>query len=101
MIDGRRLEDCLEKVVESHPADVVPGLWEDIERCLGNRISTMAEAYDGYRWIKVPKYVMDEAKTWEDRYKELERHHIHETTFLINKVRELAAALEKNRIKVD
>lgn len=49
--------------------------------------------YDGFRWIKVPKYVVDESKSWEDRYKDLEEHHIRETTFLIDKVRELAAKL--------
>jgi len=27
------LEECLKNVIELHPADVVPGLWEDIHRC--------------------------------------------------------------------
>jgi hypothetical protein len=49
--------------------------------------------YNGYSWIKVKKYVMDESKTWEDRYKELEKHHIEETTFLIEEVRKLAGLL--------
>ena len=57
----------------------------------------MNESYEGYGWIKVPKYVMDESKTWEGRYKDLERHHIQETTFLINKVRELANALNATK----
>jgi hypothetical protein len=52
-----------------------------------------ATAYEGYGWIKVPKYQMNESVPWEQRYKELEQHHIQETTFLIGKVRELAAAL--------
>ncbi len=51
------------------------------------------ETYAGYSWIEVPRYVMDESKTWEERYAQLEQHHIQETTFLIEKVRELAAAL--------
>ncbi len=51
--------------------------------------------YDGYGWIKVPKYVMDEGKSWEDRYKQLDEHHIAETSFLIEKVRELAKELEE------
>lgn len=55
-----------------------------------------ANDYQGYGWIKVPKYVMDETKSWEDRYKALEAHHIQETSFLIDKVRELAAALAKS-----
>lgn len=46
-------------------------------------------SYDGYKWIKVPKYKMDESKTWEERYAELEAHHILETTFLIEEVRSL------------
>jgi hypothetical protein len=53
------------------------------------------ESYEGYGWIKVPKYRLDETKTWEERYRDLERHHILETTFLIDKVRELAAAIQK------
>lgn len=54
--------------------------------------------YDGYGWIKVPRYRIDESKTWEERYLELDRHHIQETTFLIEKVRELARRLEENRL---
>ena len=57
----------------------------------------MTDEFQGYRWIKVPKYTMDEAASWEHRYHALEKHHIEETTFLINKVRELAAELEKLR----
>ncbi|OAI53307.1 hypothetical protein AYO47_05060 [Planctomyces sp. SCGC AG-212-M04] len=53
----------------------------------------MSETYEGQRWIKVPRYVMDESKTWEERYRQLEEHHVRETTFLIEKVRELAAKL--------
>ena len=45
----------------------------------------MANSYDGYAWIKVPRYVMDESKTWEERYRQLEDHHIQETSFLIEK----------------
>lgn len=56
----------------------------------------MPASYEGYGWIKVPKYVMDKSKSWEDRYRQLEQHHIAETTFLIEKVRELAAKLERS-----
>jgi hypothetical protein len=52
------------------------------------------ESYEGYGWIKVPKYRLDETKTWEERYADLERHHVQETTFLIDKVRELAAKVQ-------
>ena len=57
----------------------------------------MSETYEGHRWIKVPRYVMDESKTWEERYRQLEEHHVRETTFLIEKVRELAAELARQR----
>ena len=50
--------------------------------------------FDGYGWIKVSRYEMDPGKSWEERYAELEQHHIRETTFLIDKVRELARRLE-------
>ncbi len=56
----------------------------------------MADDYSGYGWIKVKKYKMDETLSWEDKYIQLEQHHIEETTFLINKVRELAAELKKS-----
>ena len=55
----------------------------------------VAELYEGFRWIQVPKYTMDESKPWEERYRQLERHHIEETTFLIDKVRELAAEIDR------
>lgn len=54
-----------------------------------------AEDYSGYRWIKVPRYEMDESLPWEERYRLLEKHHVEETTFLIEKVRELAQQLQK------
>jgi hypothetical protein len=52
----------------------------------------MAEDYSGYKWIKVKHYKMDESLSWEERYHQLEQHHIEETTFLIETVRELANA---------
>jgi len=56
---------------------------------------TNAEHYSDYRWIKVKRHTMDESKSWEDRYKDLDDHHIKETTFLINEVRVLADQLDK------
>jgi hypothetical protein len=47
--------------------------------------------YEGYKWIKVPRYKDDPSLSWEDRYKALEAHHVKETSFLIAKIRELAA----------
>jgi hypothetical protein len=47
--------------------------------------------YEGYKWIKVPHHRFDPSKTWEANYRDLEKHHIEETTFLVNEVRKLAA----------
>jgi hypothetical protein len=48
-----------------------------------------AEILESYKWIKVEKYRDDPSLSWEERYKKLEKHHIEETEFLINKIREL------------
>ena len=47
------------------------------------------EILTSYQWIKVPRYTDDESLTFEERLKRLQEHHIKETTFLIEKVREL------------
>lgn len=46
-----------------------------------------------YKWIKVPKFVDDDTLPWDERCKRLNEHHIRETTFLIEKVRELVVLL--------
>jgi hypothetical protein len=51
------------------------------------------EILETYKWIKVKKYVDDTNLSWEERYKRLEQHHVEETTFLINKVREIVNEL--------
>lgn len=51
------------------------------------------EILNGYTWIKVKRHQDDPSKSWEDRFKILEQHHLKETEFLIRKVRELAARL--------
>lgn len=66
---------------------------EQVRRAVEAMRTPSPETYEGYGWIRVPRYKMDETKPWEDRYRELERHHIAETTFLIDKVRELARQL--------
>jgi hypothetical protein len=53
------------------------------------------EHYADYKWIKVKRYTEDESKSWEDRYKDLDNHHVKETTFLINEVRLLADKLDE------
>ena len=45
----------------------------------------MGEEED-YSWIKVRRHVDDEAKTWEERYRALEKHHEAETRFLVREV---------------
>lgn len=51
------------------------------------------EILDTYKWIKVKRYQDDETKSWEERYKELEKHHLEETNFLITKIREIVQML--------
>jgi len=51
------------------------------------------EILDTYKWIKVKSYKMNEQLSWEERYRELENHHIAETSFLIQKVREMVAQI--------
>lgn len=51
---------------------------------------SFSEQYEGYKWIKVKKYIVNEALSHEERYQELEKHHIEETSFLINEIRNLA-----------
>ncbi len=47
------------------------------------------EILNTFKWIKVKKFKDDETKTWEERYKDLEKHHVEETQFLIDKIREI------------
>lgn len=68
---------------------------DDVRRAVNDMRQVIKEDFSGYGWIKVPKYKMDQEKTWEERYQELEQHHIAETTFLIAKVKELAAELRQ------
>lgn len=51
------------------------------------------EILDTYKWIKVKRYQDDETKSWEERYKQLEKHHLEETNFLITKIREIIQML--------
>lgn len=47
------------------------------------------EILNTFKWIKVKRFKDDESKTWEERYKDLEKHHVEETQFLIDKIREI------------
>jgi hypothetical protein len=42
-------------------------------------------------WIKVAQYRDDPSKSWEERFRELEKHHVAETEFLIKKIRAIVA----------
>ena len=47
--------------------------------------------YEGHKWIKVSQHKFDPAKSWEENYRDLEKHHVAETTFLIEQIRKIAA----------
>jgi hypothetical protein len=51
------------------------------------------EILQTYKWIKVKRYKDDEDLTWEERYRRLEEHHIDETNFLIDKIRDIVKNL--------
>ena len=48
------------------------------------------EDFSGYKWIKVKQFKFDKELSWEENYKELEKHHMEETTFLIETIRHLS-----------
>jgi hypothetical protein len=52
------------------------------------RAETKRKILNTYSWIKVPKYKDDPSKSWEERYRMLHEHHVMETEFLIEKIRE-------------
>ena len=54
-----------------------------------------SEKYQGYKWIKVKKHTFDPQKSADENYKDLDEHHIAETTFLIEKIRELAQRIDE------
>lgn len=59
-------------------------------------LKTMSDSskYQGYAWIKVKKHTFDPQKSDRQNYDDLNEHHIAETAFLIEKVRELAQRLD-------
>jgi hypothetical protein len=48
--------------------------------------------FKDYKWIKVKAYKMNQKASWKVRYRQLEKHHIEETSFLIRLIRKLANA---------
>jgi hypothetical protein len=57
-------------------------------------MGAIADHYADFKWIKVKRYTMDKSLSWEDRYRQLDEHHIHETSFLIAEIRQLAAKID-------
>ena len=49
---------------------------------------------NSYKWNKVQRYVDDESLSWEERYQRLDKHHIEETNFLIDKLREIVKEID-------
>lgn len=43
--------------------------------------------------IPVKKYIMNSTLSWEERYKELEKHHQEETAWLISEIKRLEPAV--------
>ena len=54
-----------------------------------------SQDYEGYKWIKFKRHVDDPSKSWEERFRALEEHHVKETTFLVDEVRKLAAEIDE------
>lgn len=51
--------------------------------------------FSGYGWVKVQQHKYNPLQTWEDNYHDLEKHHIEETTFLIETIRKLESRIKK------
>lgn len=56
---------------------------------------------EDFSWIKVRRYSKDNSKSAEEQLAELEQHHLKETTFLLNKCRELANELLNHRSRTE
>lgn len=51
--------------------------------------------------IPVKKYEMDESLSWEERYRQLERHHEEETTWMAGEIQRLRLRLWKHQCQGD
>ena len=58
---------------------------EDLDKILND---------EDFTWIKVKRFVDDSNLPLEERFHLLEKHHLNETKFLINKCRDLARTLK-------
>jgi hypothetical protein len=55
----------------------------------------LADHSADFKWIKVKRYAMNESLPWEERYRQLDEHHVLETSFLIAEIRRLAAKIDE------
>lgn len=44
--------------------------------------------------IPIKKYLMDEALSWEDRYRQLETHHLEEVAFMVKRIEQFEALVD-------
>lgn len=51
------------------------------------------EILETYKWIKVKRYKSDETKSRSEGYRDLEVHHLEETNFLIDKIRQIVSKI--------
>lgn len=58
-------------------------------------MTNFSDQFNDYSWIKVKRYSYDRSVSLKDNYANLEDHHTKETTFLIEKVRELAKMIDE------
>ena len=58
-----------------------------------------SDQFKDYKWIKVKKHQSNKEDSLENQLAEFEKHHIEETSFLIAKVRELAAKIDELELK--
>ena len=58
------------------------------------------EMLNSYSWIKVPKHTYCGDLSVEENYSDLNKHHIEETKFLINKCRELGEYIKHNNVLI-
>jgi hypothetical protein len=66
-------------------------LLQDIILSSKPRLTNVKNILETYDWIKIKKYEDDDTLSSKEPYKKLEAHHVEETTFLINKVREIVS----------
>lgn len=49
---------------------------------------------DDFSWMHVRRYEMDANAPWQDKYLQLQRHHLLETEVLLRKLKELAQVIQ-------